>query len=424
MSLLQLLRATLLFVGVITTLCGLSAYADPIGGNSTANNTTRFLEQAATDYRVAMLNAVNKERAARGLPKFCMNKKLQAAAQAHAADMARRSFLSHTGSDGSTMSTRVRAAGYRWATVAENVAAGQATVNSVLASWMNSKPHRANILSTMHKMFGCGYAVTSSSKYKHYWTQDFASGNGEVVEEFSSLLNSTKTCVNMLFNNFDVKIIDQIDYSVAYYWSYMSLMTFVLLNIVLAIVVDAYKKEKDKKDKSKCWVFRRVLDHVIRHWLAPVRHVLAFFLCCAPSRRYSVVFWGRIRARVLQEALTDRLGAMPLDWSPQTKLTPSLLKTLFPDATFKECEATIQHLMTRHINRDCCPSSEETERPERPSLRKTSIASSAPKSPDEKCGCCVDTNTENPDFNQVSARLDLLEQKLDYLIEKLTHKAL
>ncbi|KAF4131472.1 Polycystin cation channel [Phytophthora infestans] len=234
---------------------------------------------------------------------------------------------------------------------------------------------------------------------------------GNSVDEFSSLLQSTKTCVNMLFNNFDVRTIDQIDYSVAYYWSYMSLMTFVLLNIVLAIVVDAYKKEKDKKDKSKCWLFRRVLDHVIRHWLAPVRHVLAFFLCCKPSRRYSVVFWGRIRARVLQEALTGRLGAMPLDWSPQTILTPSLIKTLFPDATFKECEATIQHLMNRHINRDCCPSSEETDWAARPSLRKTSIASSAPKSPDAKCGCYVDTNTENTDIKQVSARLDLLEQK-------------
>eukprot|EP00644_Phytophthora_capsici_P005763 jgi/Phyca11/75980/gw1.2.694.1 len=65
---------------------------------------------------------------------------------------------------------------------------------------------------------------------------------GSSVEEFSSLENSTKTCVNMLFNNFDVKTIAQIDYSVAYYWSYMSLMTFVLLNIVLAIVVDAYKE--------------------------------------------------------------------------------------------------------------------------------------------------------------------------------------
>ncbi|ETK80309.1 hypothetical protein F441_14240 [Phytophthora nicotianae CJ01A1] len=246
---------------------------------------------------------------------------------------------------------------------------------------------------------------------------------GNSVEQFSSLLNSTKTCVNMLFNNFDVKTIDQIDYSVTFYWSYMSLMTFVLLNIVLAIVVDAYKEEKDKKDKSKCWVFHRVLDHVIRHWLAPVRHVLAFFLCCKPSRRYSVVFWGRIRARVLQEALTDRLGAMPLDWSPQTKLTPIVIKMLFPDATIKECEATIAHLMAR-VKGDCCPSSEETQWSERPSLRKTSIASSSPKSQaEEKCGCCIDINTENSDFKQVSVRLDLLEQKLDYLIEKLTHKA-
>ncbi|EEY65661.1 uncharacterized protein PITG_03174 [Phytophthora infestans T30-4] len=49
---------------------------------------------------------------------------------------------------------------------------------------------------------------------------------GNSVDEFSSLLQSTKTCVNMLFNNFDVRTIDQIDYSVAYYWSYMSLMTF------------------------------------------------------------------------------------------------------------------------------------------------------------------------------------------------------
>ncbi|ETK80275.1 hypothetical protein F441_14248 [Phytophthora nicotianae CJ01A1] len=183
MSLLKVLRAMLLYVTVITTLCASSAFADieaVAEGNSTVMNTTRYLEEAATDFRIAMLNAVNKERTARGLSKFCMNRKLQDAAQIHSADMAKRNFLSHTGSDGSTMSSRVRAAGYRWATVAENVAAGQATVSSVLASWMNSNAHRANILSNKHKMFGCGYVATSNSKYKHYWTQNFASGNGEV----------------------------------------------------------------------------------------------------------------------------------------------------------------------------------------------------------------------------------------------------
>ncbi|EGZ27973.1 hypothetical protein PHYSODRAFT_380280, partial [Phytophthora sojae] len=65
---------------------------------------------------------------------------------------------------------------------------------------------------------------------------------GSSVDEFSSMLSSTKTCVNMLFNNFEISTIEEINYSVAFYWSYMTLMTFVLLNIVLAIVVDAYKE--------------------------------------------------------------------------------------------------------------------------------------------------------------------------------------
>ncbi|KAE8961961.1 hypothetical protein PF011_g29557 [Phytophthora fragariae] len=73
---------------------------------------------------------------------------------------------------------------------------------------------------------------------------------GSSVDEFSSTPSSTKTCVNMLFNNFEISTIDEINYSVAFYWSYMTFMTFVLLNIVLAIVVDAYKEEKVKKDEQ------------------------------------------------------------------------------------------------------------------------------------------------------------------------------
>ncbi|CEG38771.1 Ca2-modulated nonselective cation channel polycystin [Plasmopara halstedii] len=238
---------------------------------------------------------------------------------------------------------------------------------------------------------------------------------GTSVEEFSSFFYSMKACVNMLFNNFNIKVIDSIDFSLIYYWSYMSLMTFVLLNIVLAIVVDAYKEERKKKDKSKCWVFLRVLNHVIRQWFAPLTFVIATVFCCAPSRRYSVVFWGRIRTHVLREALADRLGVMPLEWSPQTKLTSTLLKTLFPDATVQECEATLQHLTTQHINKDCCPISEE------PRLRKLSSActsNSLLKSPaNEIRDHCHDSDMA---IRNLSSRLHVLEQKLDFLIEKLT----
>ncbi|POM57653.1 Hypothetical protein PHPALM_37805 [Phytophthora palmivora] len=166
MSFLQLLRTTFLLVTMLTTLCASSASADfeaASSGNSTNNNTSRSLEEEAIDYYSAMLSAVNRERTSRGLPKLCKNSKLQKAAQAHSADMARRNFLSHTGSDGSTMASRVQAAGYRWTNIAENIAAGQTTVSSVMSTWMKSSGHRANILSTKNKMFGCSYAYSANS---------------------------------------------------------------------------------------------------------------------------------------------------------------------------------------------------------------------------------------------------------------------
>ncbi|KAE8883280.1 hypothetical protein PF010_g605 [Phytophthora fragariae] len=80
---------------------------------------------------------------------------------------------------------------------------------------------------------------------------------GDRVEDSSSFLSAMKSCVNMIYGDFDFDSIKTIDYSVVYYWSFMAMETFVLLNIVLAIVVDAYQEEKTKKDKNKCWVFFR-----------------------------------------------------------------------------------------------------------------------------------------------------------------------
>ncbi|KAF4323771.1 hypothetical protein BBO99_00000831 [Phytophthora kernoviae] len=106
---------------------------------------------------------------------------------------------------------------------------------------------------------------------------------GSRIEDFSSLASAMKSCVNMIYGDFDFDTIKDIDYSVVYYWSYMTLQTFVLLNIVLAIVVDAYQEEKIKKDKNKCWVFRRVVCNVFRQWLARVNDLL-WFPCCPETK--------------------------------------------------------------------------------------------------------------------------------------------
>lgn len=72
-----------------------------------------------------MLKVVNQKRAENGLEPLCLNKKLVQAAQAHSEDQARSKRMSHTGSDGSSMSQRMKAAGFNWNSAAENVAAGQ-----------------------------------------------------------------------------------------------------------------------------------------------------------------------------------------------------------------------------------------------------------------------------------------------------------
>ncbi|GMF19611.1 unnamed protein product [Phytophthora fragariaefolia] len=131
-----------------------------------------------SDYVGLMLERVNLERAAQGLPALCTNSKLQAAAQRHSDDQAANDFMDHTGSDDSSMSQRVTDAGYDWRGVAENVAAGQVDVAEVMDAWMNSEGHRRNILGD-YTMLGAAYAYTPDGMYRHFWTQDFGRSDTE-----------------------------------------------------------------------------------------------------------------------------------------------------------------------------------------------------------------------------------------------------
>ncbi|SFR28218.1 Uncharacterized conserved protein YkwD, contains CAP (CSP/antigen 5/PR1) domain [Lentzea waywayandensis] len=116
----------------------------------------------------------NAERAKAGCPALRQNAALSTAAQRHSADMATKNFMSHTGSDGSTMVIRIERAGYtRWTRAAENVAAGHATAADVVRGWMNSSGHRANILNCALRDIGVGHQYRQNTRYGHYWTQDF-----------------------------------------------------------------------------------------------------------------------------------------------------------------------------------------------------------------------------------------------------------
>ena len=90
--------------------------------------------------------AIGAYRARAGLGPLGWSSALQAAAEGHAADLARRSVLSHQGADGSSAGDRAHRAGYGWCLIAENVAWGQRSLAEVMEGWYGSQGHRANLL--------------------------------------------------------------------------------------------------------------------------------------------------------------------------------------------------------------------------------------------------------------------------------------
>lgn len=85
--------------------------------------------------------------------------------------MALRQFFSHTGSNGSTIGSRLTAAGYAWSRAAENIAAGYPTVGAVVQGWVQSPGHCANLMNPA--LTDAGLACVpgpAGSAYSSYWT--------------------------------------------------------------------------------------------------------------------------------------------------------------------------------------------------------------------------------------------------------------
>lgn len=99
---------------------------------------------------------------------------LSQVALAHAGDMARRSSLDHRGSDGSLPAERVTRAGYLWQATAENIAAGQRSAEEVVAHWLDSPGHCANLMGTQYTEMGIAFTTDLQSNARIYWAQVFA----------------------------------------------------------------------------------------------------------------------------------------------------------------------------------------------------------------------------------------------------------
>jgi uncharacterized protein YkwD len=136
--------------------------------------------------RAATLCLVNRERTSRGEKALKNDRPLQRAAQGHSQSMAAGDYFDHDGQAGDTPLSRMRAAGYIFSShlgyeVGENIGWGTlwlASPKAIVAGWMASPEHRANILEATFRETGIGVsphpvASLAGGQAGAIYTQDF-----------------------------------------------------------------------------------------------------------------------------------------------------------------------------------------------------------------------------------------------------------
>jgi uncharacterized protein YkwD len=116
--------------------------------------------------RKATLCLVNAERTSRGLRALKSNSRLRSAADRYVREMVAKNFFSHVSPSGSTLLQRIKKTAYlkpaRSFAIGENLAWGTgelATPAQTVRGWMNSPPHRHNMLDRGFREIGIGVAL-------------------------------------------------------------------------------------------------------------------------------------------------------------------------------------------------------------------------------------------------------------------------
>jgi uncharacterized protein YkwD len=119
-----------------------------------------------------LLDLTNAERKKNDLPPLKANAILTKVARAHSENMAKQEKLDHE-LDGKNPLDRVKEAKYDYRRMAENIAmsGGEPSMEFIMKLWMESPPHKSNILKDGFTEIGIG--VAKNGKGETYCTQVF-----------------------------------------------------------------------------------------------------------------------------------------------------------------------------------------------------------------------------------------------------------
>jgi hypothetical protein len=118
------------------------------------------------------------------------NLSLNRASHTHTIDMANNCGMQHNSCDGTAWNTRIKSYYTKSQTIAENIATGNSTALATVKQWVlevdpardpvpadlsTGDGHRKNIMSSLYKELGTGYA-RGPRQYTYFWVHDFGGG--------------------------------------------------------------------------------------------------------------------------------------------------------------------------------------------------------------------------------------------------------
>jgi uncharacterized protein YkwD len=123
------------------------------------NSEVDSISQAQMESSITCL--INDQRTTHGLQPVALNTDLRQAALSHSNEMVNQSYFEHTSPSGLTFMDRIEQFGYmngaRTWTVGENLVWGNgplSTPQALVTAWMNSPPHRENLLRPTFRELG------------------------------------------------------------------------------------------------------------------------------------------------------------------------------------------------------------------------------------------------------------------------------
>ena len=157
--------ATTLEAQVELRLKSLTRLSAPARTNAPQHRT----KSATAVLETAVIGRINAIRRSRGLRPLRSNSRLAAAADFHSRDMARKGYFEHDSANGTAFWRRIErfypSRGFNSWTVGENLLWGTDRYGASFAvrEWMNSPPHRENILSRGWREIGIGAVFVASA---------------------------------------------------------------------------------------------------------------------------------------------------------------------------------------------------------------------------------------------------------------------